>query len=406
MLKVLLITENFPFLPGEQFLEDEVKYWADAADIDLTIAPLNARGEPRLMPDTVKVDTSLAQFNRTPQHYLRGLISPLFWRECLGLLRRRRVSFAALVEAAKACVRVQQVFSALMNQDGRYDIIYCYWNDVGAYAAALAKRNGKCTALVSRVHGFDLYEERRKGNNLPLKRQFLSDFDRVHVISRQALRYFSATYGPAALTISPLGVPVTDGCSKPSPEGVLRILSVSFCIAVKRLDRILDGIAEFAMFHSNLTVEWTHIGDGPLLQEIRERAAQHMGRITNLRISLVGYLPNRQVRQCMLEESWDLFINASESEGVPVSIMEAMSFGIPVVATDVGGVSELVERGLGVLIPSDADAACVASAIGSFFEVAKSTQTRSACKQKIDVDFNASRNYRRFVESVSGLINS
>ena len=46
-----------------------------------------------------------------------------------------------------------------------------------------------------------------------------------------------------------------------------------------------------------------------------------------------------------------LFINTSESEGIPVSIMEALSFGIPVIAPDIGGISEIITSGLnGILI--------------------------------------------------------
>ena len=47
-------------------------------------------------------------------------------------------------------------------------------------------------------------------------------------------------------------------------------------------------------------------------------------------------------------------MNVSESEGIPVSIMEASSFGIPVIATNVGGVGEIVENGYnGLLLNKD-----------------------------------------------------
>jgi glycosyltransferase involved in cell wall biosynthesis len=46
----------------------------------------------------------------------------------------------------------------------------------------------------------------------------------------------------------------------------------------------------------------------------------------------------------------DLFINVSETEGIPVSIMEAMSFGIPCIATNVGGVNEIVNNTNGFLV--------------------------------------------------------
>ena len=48
---------------------------------------------------------------------------------------------------------------------------------------------------------------------------------------------------------------------------------------------------------------------------------------------------------------FDLFVNMSLSEGIPVSIMEAISFGIPIIATNVGGNAEIVNDETGVLIP-------------------------------------------------------
>ena len=54
----------------------------------------------------------------------------------------------------------------------------------------------------------------------------------------------------------------------------------------------------------------------------------------------------------------DLFVLPSLSESLPVSIIEAMSFGIPVVATDVGGVPEIVADGETGYIISSTDREC------------------------------------------------
>jgi len=48
-------------------------------------------------------------------------------------------------------------------------------------------------------------------------------------------------------------------------------------------------------------------------------------------------LPHNDVLNYYASNPVDVFINTSSSEGLPVSIMEAMSFGIPVIATNVGG---------------------------------------------------------------------
>lgn len=399
MPKVLLITQSFPYLPGEQFLEDEVRYWAEAKDVELTIAPLTASGEPRVIPDSVQIDTSLARFPLTAQHFIRGMFSVVLWQECLELLRLRKLSPTTIKEAAKAIVRVQHAYAALMAQGLPYDIIYCYWNDVGAYAAAMAKRSGKCAVLVSRAHGFDLYEDRRAGCHLPLKRQFILDFDRLFVISHQARRYALSTFGDFQVNVSRLGVPVSAQQSPVSPEGRLRVLSVSFCVALKRIDRIMDGVAEFARSHPELNVDWVHFGDGALRASLIELSQGVQSGIPNLRISFPGQLPNSELRQRMAEEPWDVLVNASESEGVPVSIMEAMSFGIPAIATNVGGVSELVDNETGVLLDADANGGLIAIALGGGMTRFKSADFRSRCSDKIAREFNAELNYRQFVRS-------
>lgn len=399
MLNVLLITESFPYPSGEQFLEDEVRYWAEAKGVELTIAPLNVRGCPRRIPNSVQVDIFLARFKRTISHYCKGLASPLFWREFLDLLRRRKLSIAAAKEALKSSVRIQHVFAALMAQSNYYDIIYCYWNDVGAYAAALAKRANKCSALVSRAHRFDLYEDQRKGGNLPFKRQFIDDFNHFFVISHEARAYALSTFGDLNVSVSRLGVPVGEQRSPPSPEGMLRILSVSFCVPVKRIDRIMDGVVEFSRQHPELQIEWVHFGDGPLRVPLFERSRKMLSEANNLQISFTGELPNIEIRRRMAEQPWDILINASESEGVPVSIMEAMSFGIPAIATNVGGVSELVDESSGMLMGADANGQDIADVLSSRLNEFKSDVFRSQCKNKVATEFNAELNYRDFVST-------
>ena len=67
----------------------------------------------------------------------------------------------------------------------------------------------------------------------------------------------------------------------------------------------------------------------------------------------MGHYPNEELLRYYGSNHVDLFINTSSTEGVPVSIMEAQSFGIPVIATDTGGVKEVVTEGTGSLLPVD-----------------------------------------------------
>ena len=90
----------------------------------------------------------------------------------------------------------------------------------------------------------------------------------------------------------------------------------------------------------------------------------------------------------------DLFISLSEAEGVPVSMMEAISFGIPILSTDVGGCREIVMEETGILIPLQTDMKDVARIISTFKDSNKnSTQFRNGVRtfwaEHFDVEMNS-----------------
>ena len=80
----------------------------------------------------------------------------------------------------------------------------------------------------------------------------------------------------------------------------------------------------------------------------------------------MGDLQEKDVFRTYLAGSINLFVSVSETEGLPVSIMEAISFGIPVMATDVGGCREIANAHTGVLISKDFDVKSVAEEITRF----------------------------------------
>jgi glycosyltransferase involved in cell wall biosynthesis len=91
----------------------------------------------------------------------------------------------------------------------------------------------------------------------------------------------------------------------------------------------------------------TLVGDGVERLEL-EKLGSELGLAKHL--EFVGYKSQAEVRD-YLQKS-DVFVLPSFAEGVPVSLMESMAAGVPVVSTQVGGVSELVENGVsGYLVP-------------------------------------------------------
>jgi colanic acid/amylovoran biosynthesis glycosyltransferase len=129
------------------------------------------------------------------------------------------------------------------------------------------------------------------------------------------------------------------------PVGPCRLLFVGRLAAVKGLTILLDAIT--GLHQRGQEVSLTIVGDGPdrLALEDKSNAlglSQH--------IEFVGYKSQAEVSGYLLE--CDLFVLPSFAEGVPVVLMEAMAARCSVIATQVGGVSELVDDGVnGFLVP-------------------------------------------------------
>lgn len=114
---------------------------------------------------------------------------------------------------------------------------------------------------------------------------------------------------------------------------------------VKRQDRLLRAVASSILRLPDLWV--LIVGDGPERNRLRDLAIA-LG-ISN-RVCLAGYQPepSRYLR------AMDVFALTSQSEGLPISLLEAWAAGLPVVCTSVGGIPDVVAEGVnGLLVPND-----------------------------------------------------
>ena len=95
-----------------------------------------------------------------------------------------------------------------------------------------------------------------------------------------------------------------------------------------------------------------------------------------------------------------MFINVSSSEGLPVSIMESSSCGLPTIATDVGGTGEIVSDGVnGRLISANPMPREIAAAVEEFARMDSDAFDRwsAAARETWATHFDSDRNYRQFV---------
>jgi colanic acid/amylovoran biosynthesis glycosyltransferase len=161
-----------------------------------------------------------------------------------------------------------------------------------------------------------------------------------------------------------------------------RLLYSGRLAAVKGLPILLTSLATLKRTHPDIVL--TVVGDGsdraPLEQMTRD-----LGLTQNVRF--VGYQSQAEVRSHMQET--DVFVLPSFAEGVPVSLMEAMAAGVPVVTTQIAGISELVDNGVsGYLVPAG-DATTLAEKIATLLDSPSlRTQFGQAGRAKIEREFD------------------
>jgi len=406
MKKIAMLTATFPHGDGEQFIESEVKYWSNSSEFELTIFPSLSKNEnSRNVPNSIYINNALTVkksiFSKL-RAICKALFSIVFLKEIGYLIRENKLQFTALKQALIELAAANHFADVLEPhfKKNNTKIIYSYWNNPQSYGAILLKRRGVVDKVVSRCHGYDVYVDRRELEYMPLKWQFINEFNTLFVICSSQINYFQEYYNASKnqISLSRLGVEIPKNSSLTSPNNFLHILSVSYCVAVKRIDFIIEVLAVFYKLNPSINIRWTHIGDGLLKTKLEEHA---QNKLKGINYSFLGQLSNVEVQEYYQNNCVDLFINTSESEGVPVSIMEAMSYGVPVIAPDVGGVSELLCPESCYLVKDINVLRGFINGVSELHINCKLTINRRLCMNKINKTYNREKNYSQFIRIVS-----
>ena len=253
---------------------------------------------------------------------------------------------------------------------------------------------------VSRVHGGDLYKDRNFGF-LPFREPVVGSLDRIFPISNQGKTYLTTEYGAHLddkIIVSRLGVKRSDILDSKCNHDGITIASCSSDDPVKRVHAILKAIGSFSNSVSR-QVTWIHIG----IEE--NHFIKKYGRLldcyNNLNCVVEGIVPNERVNDIYRKYHPNLFMNLSSSEGVPVSIMEALSLGIPVIATDVGGTSEIVDGQVGALVSPEIDITVIKKEIETTIQF--SSQYAKVAYQRWNDFCNEHSNYESHYHYLKGV---
>lgn len=177
----------------------------------------------------------------------------------------------------------------------------------------------------------------------------------------------------------------------------LHIVSCSRVVDVKRVPLLAEAVA--LLDAEGFALDWTHYGSGPEL----DKAKACCSKLTNSEVDFAGAVPNDALLDEYAMRHFDLFVNVSTSEGLPLSIMEACGCGIPVLATDVGGTHEIVVDGVnGYLLPEKCDSARIAAAIKGFASLDEDEKLcmRRAARNAWEKGFRLTANVDGFARSL------
>lgn len=278
-------------------------------------------------------------------------------------------------------------------------VILCTWFDVCAYAASLIKKKNPYIPVVSFAHAFEVKHQVNPYVCLSYNLSKHRVCDKINFISetvmeqykKQVVSYYDGKISFSNLCVGYLGSKKNSQSFSPSStDETLKLLSCSSVVGLKRIGQIVNALTQV----DKVKIDWTHIGDGPLFEEIKTDAEKQLGKKSNINFRFLGHLENSEVHRYYSENVVDLFVNVSESEGLPVSIMESMSYGVPAIATDVGGTCEIVNEKTGFLLPKDFQPKDLARIITDYglFTQEERQEYRKAAYAMWETKFNGEKN--------------
>ena len=392
--KLILLTNFYPFGKGETFLETEIQFLSASFKEVLIVSSSLSSEKTRETAENVKCQ----RFN--PRNSKRKYIELLNWyflkEFIINMFSNPLKNKIAINSWLNAC-NLASVIEPKINSN---TILYSYWLDDSALALSILKYNNEKLKVVSRAHRWDIYEEEHLYEYLPFRKFLFKQLNSIYSISLDGISYLTAK-GANNIELSRLGTIQTKTPEVHSQTDTLNVLSISYLIKRKRISLLADAIKLLDTEGKKIT--WTHFGDGPEMEELKSSISD----IKYIPIDFKGFVSNTGLLEWLSENAaTSLLVNLSESEGIPVSMMEAMSFGIPCMGTDVGGVSEIIQdEKNGYLLPATPSASIVADKLASYYEL-KKTEKIELKQNAIDSwrkHYNANKNFTDFCEKLLNL---
>lgn len=402
---LFFFTANFPYSRREIFIENEVPFLLKNFNKVIIISGANELKDIRPLPKNIELINIPYVENLKLIWFFKALIHPFFLKELtlMVFLHKKFPTIGRLktiIISLCNSLRLSKLYKLELDKinDSYKKILYNFWFNDSTIALGHLRNKNKKLITVSRAHRWDLYFNENKYHYLPFRNQTAKDLSCIYSASIDGISYCRKVWGvkKSKINLSRLGVN-TQNFIPADNEKIL--VSCSNVIPVKRLDKIIQTL----LFVKTENLKWIHFGEGPELEKVKNTARKVLPK--NISCEFLGHVKNEYLLNWYKKNKPSIFINLSSSEGIPVSIMETMSFGIPCIASKVGGSEELVTKKVGYPVEKDLSNKKIATIIDEFFKLSieEKNNIRINSYNHILNNFNSSKNYTEFFNEIQAL---
>lgn len=428
--KILYLTvADYPYGFGEPFLEDELKIISSLFDeIHIIVTdhkganPESSSKFPFYLPFNARVhivDTQLSLRDKYLSYEIFDL--KMYWEAFLIIKNNLRqkltfYKFKLISSYLKKAHKYYNTVASLVSQtsqEGDNRLFYSYWLTEYTLGNIYLKKKFPGSYAISRAHGWDVYFERNREAYLPFRKFFIQNLDAIFLISEHGRKYLTAKFrfaNPVNLYTARLGTQKIHPASRslPSDSDVLSILTLSFIVPVKRLDLAVAAVEN--VLKAGVKIKWTHIGGGSETYEKNffDSVSALLNKYNGFILEFKGNQPKSAIRNILESQYFDILLNTSDYEGLPVSMMEAMSAGIPCIGRDVGGVSEIIQDGYnGFLCLNSATAENISELILKYHHLPREYKQylHQNAFSTWEEKFNSKKNYEYFSQALKYILN-
>jgi glycosyltransferase involved in cell wall biosynthesis len=295
---------------------------------------------------------------------------------------------------------------ATLIADRKIDLVHAHEYKTDLLAWLLARRTG--VVPLATAHGWTGQSPREKYLYYPMDKWILSRLPRVVAVSSD-IRDEIIGYGAKPDRVTVILNSIEPAAFRRLPErrepvrAALGIATDEIIVGTvgrverqKRFDLLIDAMAPIFVRHPK--VRLVVVGAGSLLESVKAQAA-------TLGVADRCIFTGHRGDIADLHHAFDLFVQSSEYEGTPNAVIEAMAMETPLVATDVGGTSELAFDNLhGLLVPGR-DVPALEGAIERALNDPVGCRTRAlAARQRIESDLSFAARTRRLEDIYTEMV--